>query len=61
MRSADDGGVQKQADDGGVQKQTERGGFVFAAVFPDMMLMLYSWTIHIYIYIRYAFVSIQNT
>jgi hypothetical protein len=40
MRSADDGGVQKQADDGGVQKQTERGGFVFAAVFPDMMLML---------------------
>ena len=42
MRSADDGGVQKQADDGGVQKQTERGGFVFAAVVPDMMLMLYS-------------------
>ena len=39
---AEDGGVQKQADDGGVQKQTERGGFVFAAVVPDMMLMLYS-------------------
>ena len=37
MRSADDGGVQKQADDGGVQKQTERGGFVFAAVFPNRL------------------------